>query len=116
MTRTPEWMLDSIDKYDGEYDPGLYEAHGTAEAVPGPLSSADWAQYRVDGYVGVHNVLSAAEVASANAGIDALISGSSPGFRGIQWEGGVRDRLPEMTLDERRASVRKLVYYVNHDR
>lgn len=119
MTSTANWELESIDKYSGDYDPGLYEAHGTARAVPGPLDAltpADWSQYRSEGYVAIRDVLNAETVASANAGIDALISGSSPEFRGIQWEGGVRGRLPHMSLDERRASVRKLVYYVDHDR
>lgn len=118
MSSTADWMLDSIDKYDGDYDPGLYESHGAVETVPGPLTAltpGDWMQYRSEGYIAIRDILSADEVASANAGIDALISGSAPEFRGIQWEGGVRGRLPQMTLDERRASVRKLVYYLDHD-
>ena len=119
MTTTAEWMLDAVDNHGGDYDPRLYQAHGEAPTVPGPLGALtadDWAQYRRDGYVAVRDVLSPAQIDEAVAGIDALISGSAPDFRGIQWEGGVRERLPQMGLAERRDSVRKLVYYVEHDR
>lgn len=118
MPRTDDWVADQIDAYTGDYDPGLYEARGNADSLPGPLSSlgADaFDRYRADGFIAVADMLSADDVASANAGVDALISGAAPGFRGIQWEAGVRDRLTSMTLDERRMSVRKLIYYVEHD-
>lgn len=120
METSQEWINDKVDGYvaaDG-YDPTLYAARGCASAVPGPLSAltvADRDRYRREGYLAVTDVISPAVVGSAVDGIDALISGSAPAFRGIQWEAAVRDRLPTMSLDERRASVRKLVYYVEHE-
>lgn len=116
--RGSDTLIESTDAYHGRYDPGLYKANGTAECFQGPLSAlpdAAWTQYHSDGHIAVRDVLTRDEVASANAAIDGLISGSVPDFRGIQWEGGVRDRLSSMTLDERRSSVRKLMYYVEHD-
>src|SRR5690606_28950392 len=55
------------------------------------------------------------EIRDAIAGVDRLISGTVEGFRGIQWEAGAKARLATMDLDERRRSVRKLVYYVDDE-
>lgn len=112
-----EWTK-QIDNYAGTYDPLLYRPRDAATAVPRSLdglTSADLDAFRSDGYLAVANALPAASVRSAIDGLDALISGAVPGFRGIQWEGAVRDRLPRMDLDERRRSVRKLIYYVEHE-
>ncbi len=111
-------LAEQIDPHGGDYDPGLYAPEGSAATVPGPLRtvSADLRQqYGRDGFLAVDALIGTEQVTDAIAGIDRLIGGGAPGFRGIQWEGSVRARLPELELEQRRRSVRKLVYYVDHE-
>lgn len=118
MAVADEWITEQVDNYAGSYDPLLYEPCRTATAVPRALEDLtpdDLAAYRTDGYLAVADALPQATVRSAVDGIDALISGADPTFRGIQWERAVRERLPDMDLEERRRNVRKLMYYVEHE-
>lgn len=113
------WMVEQVDEAQGgEYDPALYSYRGTVQAVAGPLdrlpeSALD--HYTRLGHLAVDGVLDAEQVRRAISGIDRLISGQAPGFRGIQWEAATRSRLEHMTLAERRDAVRKLIYFVDHD-
>lgn len=118
MAVADEWTHEQVDNYTGTYDPLLYHPCRSAVAVTralGGLTAADLAAFRSDGYLALANALPATSVRSAVDGIDTLISGAVPAFRGIQWEHAVRQRLPDMGLDERRRSVRKLIYYVEHE-
>ncbi|MGD7706325.1 phytanoyl-CoA dioxygenase family protein [Microlunatus sp. Y2014] len=108
----------SFDSGGGDYDPDLYAPARDEVPLPGGLLPGDaerLARYREQGFLAVADALTPSEVEAAKGGIDALIGGAVPGFRGIQWEGGVREKLPTMDLTERRASVRKLIYYADKD-
>lgn len=100
-----------------DYDPELYQPSGHIDALPGGLDRspvASWHdRYREQGFVALDALLDPAEVAAAHDGIDHLIAGGVPGFRGIQWEFGSRQRLATADLAERRDLVRKLMYYVD---
>lgn len=108
-----------IDTFEGgAYDPALYELAGSAPSVSGPLpaiTKEQVEQYRVDGYLVVERGLRSDRVEAALAGVDALISGAREGFRGVQWESRVRDRLASASMEERRGWVRKLIYFVDWD-
>lgn len=108
-----------VDSGGGDYDPQLYRADCTATAEPPPTAGEDWAawhdSYRRHGFRAVKGLHSAATVDDAMAGIDTLISGEVPKFRGIQWERAARSRAELSDLADRRGLVRKLVYYVEHD-
>lgn len=110
--------LGQIDVGGGEYDPGLYAPSAAATAVAGPLDAVSdqaWVTYRELGFLPVAEAVSASQVADAVAGIDRLISGAEPDFRGIQWEHGVRAQVAGMDLVQRRAQVRKLLYFVDFE-
>lgn len=118
MARADVTVDESVDTYEGVYDPRLYLPSGTATPVPGPLDripTTMWGRYRREGYLAVANAFTETEIRDAIAGVDRLISGTVEGFRGIQWEAGAKARLATMDLDERRRSVRKLVYYVDDE-
>lgn len=116
---TQTWTADRVDdQQGGEYDPELYRHRAVARGLPGPLPElppAAFDDYARRGYLAVDKVLDAGQVRRAVDGIDRLISGQVPEFRGIQWERAAYARLPEMTLAQRRDAVRKLIYFVDHD-
>lgn len=112
------WLRESVDTLGGAYDPALYAYSATACPVPGPLDAlgAELAdRLRSDGYLAVAAALDPSQVRAAVDGIDRLVSGAVPEFRGIQWEAGTRGRLDELSLDERRSRVRKLMYFVEYE-
>lgn len=118
MRVVEEWSEYQVDGLGGEYDPSLYSPISAASPVSGPLDAVDqagWARYRDEGFLPVADVLTRAQVADAIAGIDRLISGAEPAFRGIQWEAATRDMVGDMDLDQRRAHVRKLLYFVDYE-
>lgn len=116
MGRQAEEISESVDRGGGDYDPGLYRA---AESVPAEpfdgLTDALRDRYRRNGFLSAASLVDEVRVGRAMAGIDRLIGGGAPGFRGIQWEAGVKGRLAELDLEQRRHAVRKLVYYVDHE-
>lgn len=112
------WLAEQVDEHaGGPYDPRLYRHHGLASTVDLPLPALgpqEHARYQADGYLAMAGAFDRAAVADAIAGVDRLIGGQV-GFRGIQWEAAIRERLPRMTLPQRRAAVRKLIYFVDHE-
>lgn len=113
------WVAEMVDDCaGGDYDPALYRYAGEVPTVDKPLAALaadDFAWYRSNGYLAVATACGSDLVADALAGVDVLISGAVPGFRGIQWEAGVRDQLAEANLQRRRDWVRKLIYFVDSD-
>lgn len=115
-TAQPE--IGQLDHGGGDYDPDLYRADSSATAEPTPTEDQwqDWLDgYRQHGFRAVQGLCPDSMVTDAMAGIDRLISGAVPEFRGIQWERAARSRAERAGLAERRDLVRKLVYYVDHD-
>ena len=116
---TETWTADQVDEHQGgAYDPALYRHHGLVPVLPGPLRElppAAFNDYARQGFLAVGGALDGVAVRRAVDGIDRLISGQVPEFRGIQWERAVRAQLPGMSLAERRDAVRKLIYFVDYD-
>ena len=107
-----------VDPGGGDYDPQLYRADCEATAHPAPTTTGWQAwhdDYRRHGFRAVKGLCRPAMVDDAMAGIDALISGAVPEFRGIQWERSSKSLAERSDLAGRRNLVRKLVYYVEHD-
>lgn len=107
-----------FDTGGGDYDADLYAPRASASPVGGPLDALPdeaWSAYRELGFLPVADAISADQVRDAMAGIDHLISGAAPDFRGIQWERGAKAQVVDMDLAQRRDQVRKLVYYVDHE-
>lgn len=107
-----------VDELGGDYDPDLYRADTLATTAPLP-ATAQWPQweatYRERGYHAVRGLFDREMVGEAMAGIDTLISGAVPQFRGIQWERAAKRLAESSDLATRRDLVRKLMYYIDHD-
>jgi phytanoyl-CoA hydroxylase len=116
----PTWRGEvTIDEaVGGAYDQELYRCSGVVAKLAGRLADLKGdvvADYRLDGYIAVEGAFNSRQVSEAIVGIDHLISGQIPGFRGIQWETAGGDRLRSMDLNERRDAVRKLIYFVEYE-
>lgn len=93
--------------------PDLYAYHGLAEAVAGfdTITEADIERYHRDGFLVIAQGFTGEEVAAAGDGLSDLVMGRYPDFKGIQFERSARDRLAQMSLEERQDAVRKLMWF-----
>ena len=98
--------------------PELYQPEaGTAHSVAtlDDIGPSEIAFYRERGYLVVREAFTPAEVASALAGVVALIMGKVPSFNGITFEAGAKAILPTLSVEQRQDAVRKVWFFVNHE-
>ncbi len=99
------------------HDPALYQP---TEQVPTrrgwcEISDALVAEYRERGCLAFENVFTAAEVAAAAAALRDLTAGKIPRFTGVMFEAWAKDRLAELTAEQRHAAVRKVFDFTAFD-
>lgn len=101
----------------GDHLASLYDAGGIAEQVSVQHAATEAARthYRQHGWLAVHGLLDPDELRTAYAATDDLAHGRVPGFKGLIYEGTVRDRIAAMAQDERADAVRKLFRFAAHD-
>lgn len=106
-----------IDPGAEAHDPRLYETSALAPVVDGldNITDEHISFYQQEGYLAVENALTPDEVASARDGLSDLIHGKNPDFTRIMWEAGAKDRLSELSGEERLDAVRKLFHFVDYD-
>ncbi len=100
------------------HDPDLYRKRATIQAIPGGLAAITdqhIALYRECGFLAINDVFTPAKVQAGIAGIEHLVMGRNPSFKGVQFEALARERLVDMALDERLDYVRKLMWFVDFD-
>ena len=107
----------SFDDEPGLHAPDLYDYGALAEGIDGlgAIDDAQVARYHREGVIAVHNAFTAQQVQDALAGLTDLIAGKVPEFTNIQFRGDVRDRLDQLTVDERINAVRRLLYFAEYD-
>jgi phytanoyl-CoA hydroxylase len=100
-----------------QHAPDLYEFASVAEPLDGlgAVTDRHIAQYHEQGFLAVENALSPAEVRTAIEALSDLIAGRIPTFQNIQFRGDARDRLDAMTFEERLDSVRRMLYFTEHE-
>ncbi|HMV50297.1 MAG TPA: hypothetical protein PKD31_21330, partial [Blastocatellia bacterium] len=101
--------------FDGEvtpHAPDLYDYAAVAETIDGfdAVTEADIARYHEQGFIAVRNAFTPAEVQSGLDGLAELIAGRVPEFQNIQFTADVRDRLDQLSFEERMDAVRRLLY------
>ncbi len=106
--------------FDGEvtpHAPDLYDYVAVAETINGfdAITEADIARYHEQGFIAVRNAFTSAEVQSGLEGLAELIAGRVPEFQNIQFTAEVRDRLDQLSFEERMDSVRRLLYFVDYE-
>ncbi len=107
----------SFDDEPGLHAPELYDYAGLLEGLDGldAIDDAQVARYHEQGVLAVHNAFSAQQVQDALDGLTDLIAGKVPEFTNIQFRGDVRDRLDQLTVEERINAVRRLLYFAEYD-
>lgn len=97
--------------------PELYQPEGRARTIAtlADLKPADMAFYREYGYLAVERAFDADEVKAGLEGLQALIMGSRPDFKGIIFESKAKEILPTLTLEQRQDAVRKICHFVSFE-
>ena len=99
-----------------EYPEYLFSFDNIASGIEGYASFTEdhVRYYRETGFLAINDFFTAAEIASALAGLMDLIDGKNPDVPSavVQYEASTRDRLSASSLEERRDMVRKLQNYV----
>ena len=102
-----------------EYPEYLFSFDNIASGIEGYASFTEdhVRYYRETGFLAINDFFTAAETASALAGLMDLIDGKNPDVPSavVQYEASTRDRLSASSLEERRDMVRKLQNYVDHE-
>jgi len=73
-------------------------------------------QFRREGYIAVNNALDAATVEAGRAGLSDMIQQKIDGKFQLMFEASVRDRLEELSPEQRESSIRKVFQFSNVDK
>lgn len=107
-----------LDKGTAEmHAPELYQPSGRARSIPtlDDLGPEDVAFYREQGYLAVEQAFSPAEVRAGLEGLQSLIMGRRPDFKGIVFEAKAQEILPKLGVEERQDAVRKICHFVKFE-
>lgn len=102
----------------GDYPSWLYNFATTAdEGISGldAVTDADVEMFHDRGYLVIRNAFTQEETATGLAGLVDLIDGKVPDFKGLMFENAVKDRIHELSADEKMDSIRKLMWFVNYE-
>ena len=102
----------------GEYPNWLYEYATTADDGVGGLdavSDADIAFFHEQGYLVIRNAFEPTEIDNGLNGLVDLVQGKNPDFKGLMFENAVKDRVKELSDDEKMDSIRKLMWFVEFE-
>ena len=96
------------------HDPDLYRHDVMAKPVPSldSIGDAEIAHFHDHGWIAVGRAFADELMVDALAGFEHLASGLHPTFKGIRYEAAVRDRIDELTPEDRQDAVRKLESFV----
>lgn len=106
---------DHVDELGGPYPPGLYDPETTAPLFPASAACGEAAgtHYREHGFVGVADLLAAAEVETAMTALGDLLDGRNPAFNSVYLEKAATG--DDAALKARLDKVRKLFRFVGFD-
>lgn len=112
---SPPPNVDHLEAAD--YAPSLYEAHSEVEPLDGldAITDAHFEQYRELGFLSVANAFTPEQVDAARAGLRTLIMDEVPEFKNVQFEASARERLDQLTAEQREAAVRKLMSFCDYE-
>jgi phytanoyl-CoA hydroxylase len=100
-----------------EAAPDLYQPSHLARGVASfaDLDAGSWQQFAEDGFLVVDQAFSPATVAAALAGLDHLIDGGRPDFRGLQFEAAAPDEVESLSAGAKLRWIRKLMSFVDYE-
>jgi phytanoyl-CoA hydroxylase len=100
-----------------DHAPELYLSAGTAIPLQGlkAFDEAAAARYHRDGYLAIEGVFNQAEIDAAQNGLNDLVMGIWPDFKGIIYESKARDILPTLSLEDRIDATRRFMGFVGYE-
>ena len=107
----------SFDHGAEEHSTDLYRPAKIARGVDGfdAVTDNEIRQYNEQGFMIVHGLFSEREVEDSMNGLLHLIAGGNPDFQNVSFEARSRERLDELTPDQRQDAVRKLMRFCDFD-
>ncbi len=112
-------MTQSAPKFDalkpGEYSQYLYKASATVPLLNDLQSVDDEAltRYHEDGYLAIANAFTPEEVDEMKNALHDLVMGKYPDFEHLEFEWHAKDKLSQLSHEQRQDVVRKLMYFCN---
>ncbi len=99
------------------HDPHLYDYEALADGVSNldDIGPEQVEQYRRDGYLVVHHLLSDTQIAGACAGLSNLIACRGKTRYQLMFERSVRDRIDQLTDAQREEAIRKVFQFHGAD-
>lgn len=101
-----------------DHPPELYRVQRHAElwdSLDDAMTASALQQYEDAGFLGVRELLSPQDVREALDAIDDLISGNVEGFEDVMLEAGAGEDVRDMTLEQRRDSVRRVFHFTQYE-
>ncbi len=100
------------------HHPDLYSPAALAvsvEKLQDAVEPEHLAFYQRYGYLAVSQAFSAREIGDGLQGMEDLIMGKNPAFKGVHFEAAAREILPTLGLEQRQDAVRKISNFVEYD-
>tara|TARA_R110002111_G_scaffold253711_1_gene319021 strand:- start:200 stop:1063 length:864 start_codon:yes stop_codon:yes gene_type:complete len=106
-----------VDHGSEMHDPALYQPTGEGFGVDHfeDIGPAEIEHFNEQGYLIIRKAFDPDEISAALEGLQDLIMGKNPEFKGIVFEAAARDKLSTLSLSERQDAVRKLMSFVEYD-
>jgi ectoine hydroxylase-related dioxygenase (phytanoyl-CoA dioxygenase family) len=107
----------SFDQEVPQHAPELYDYRAVAQTIDSfeSITEADLTDYREQGFIAVENAFTRQEIDDALAGLDDLIAGKIPEYKAIQFRADARERLNQLSFEERLDAVRRLLSFTEYE-
>jgi phytanoyl-CoA hydroxylase len=108
----------SIDRHsDQPYPPELYRHDLIADKIAtiDAIGNHEIEHFHEHGWLAVESAVTEQQVDAAEAGFTYLASGQHPSYTGLRFESAVRDRIPDLTANEKMDAIRKLECFVEFE-
>lgn len=108
----------NFDHGSEEHAPDLYSPGSLARGLDtfDDVTDADIGSYRENGFLIIEKAFNANEIAAATAGLLDLIMGANPDFKHVSYEAQAKERLDQLTSEQRQDAVRKLMNFCDYDK
>jgi phytanoyl-CoA hydroxylase len=100
-----------------DHAPDLYSPEAAARGLSSldDVTDAGIDSYHENGFLIIERAFSEDEIAAATEGLIDLIMGSNPEFNCVSYEATAKDRLDQLTPEQRQDAVRKLMNFCDYD-
>jgi phytanoyl-CoA hydroxylase len=108
----------SIDRHlDQPYPPELYRYDSIGKKIPTmeAIGDQEIEHFHEHGWLAVESAFTQKQMDAAEAGFTYLATGQHPSYMGFRFESAVRDRIAELTPNEKMDAIRKLESFMEYE-